>query len=236
MKKHFFILLFFLPLISIAQDSKPKHDTLILDRFFQFVGKQCKKVFAIKPIDSSKLYPNRLRPGFSLSYMSVVSKYYYLYDAFFIPSLTFNYKRSSFAAGLRFYSYHYNSNETGDHVLHLSYKLNPSRERRFLNFFLFYDVGYYNTKRVSSYPIYSGPSAGSSILMHYTYKYLDNHIGYGIKLSFSKYFYLFQFSGLGFYRERTRYTSLIIPSNIHNITNTELTGNFSLGLGFRFRK
>jgi hypothetical protein len=38
MKKFLFIFLF-LPLFVLAQDDSPRHDTLILDRFFNFIGK-----------------------------------------------------------------------------------------------------------------------------------------------------------------------------------------------------
>jgi len=91
MKNIYLILFLFLPFFVPAQTEPTRHDTLILDQFFNFVGRQIKKTFKKSPADSIRIAElsnirkqlNNFSIGFAVQHSSNFNKDYWPLDTNF---------------------------------------------------------------------------------------------------------------------------------------------------------
>jgi hypothetical protein len=240
MKKIILLLCFYSPLFVFSQSDSTKSDTLILDKFFHFVGRQIKKGCEENPKDvvqqnqdTSNNLRHKLKFGFSISYLGTWERGY-LDHEYLVPALTLNFKKSTFSLGPKFELYGFGDLNIDNPGILFSYKIDPFKEHRFFDFYIQYTQGFSRNKH--SYIEYlRDDTTIIKVPTECTSTYVENIIGYGIKLNIFKGLYFYQSSGIGieWNKDKYIYGSPKIYSKIATFTN--LTSHMMAGVGYRFR-
>ncbi|NTW32378.1 MAG: hypothetical protein HGB12_07105 [Bacteroidetes bacterium] len=232
MKKKILFLFLFLPFVVKAQQNASRHDTLILDKFFNLVGKGIKKTYEKIQKDTIK---QNSKLGFSFAYLTYSNNDFFG-EEYYIPSITFNYRKSCFSLGPILYP---DGNKITDFSypgIQFIYQINPFKEHKFLNFYFQYSLGYYREKNDWTYKDLDWPDTNYiDVREHDLNISIDNMIGYGIKLKICKGLYIYQNFSMGIVWQNRKYKSEF-PNKIRsgNNTDTERANLFIAGLGYRF--
>jgi hypothetical protein len=233
------ILFLFLPLFVEAQQDSASRDTLILDKFFHFVGKQIKKTAKKYKLDTAQNHQlaqmtpkQRIKLGIETSYLGTGEQDFFE-TSFIYPALTFSYYRHNLSLGPKFIWNDIDDLQFDKPGLQFTYQVNPFKEHRFLNFYFQYNWGFSRDKR--KYIATEGIGTTQIVTAaSRTTTNIENIFGYGIRLNIYKGLYIIQNLGIGiaWYKIYYRYAAREITSGYN--TMTERTNLFMAGLGYRF--
>lgn len=223
MVKAIFFLFLFVPLQMFSQTGSPQSDTLILDKFFNFVGRQVKKSFAKNEGASTHNFDQTCKLG-----ISNVSMRPFLHNIeYYFVGISLHYKRSTFTIGPKFEALKFNEILFKNPGFEACYQINPLRNHRGLNLFFQYYFGFDRWK--DQWNQFVGDSIISGT---YIKTIFDHCLGYGLKLNIIRGFFIQQSFGFGISKVKEWF---ITPTKErHKQTEGKWTQQLRLGVGYKF--